>query len=278
MPDLDLHLHTTGSDGALTPAALLAQARGAGLARIALSDHDTLTPLPPGADATARPAVIPAIELTCRVRSGSAGTVHVLGYGVDPAAPALQEVARRNRLAKQAQVRAILSDLEAREGIDLPFAEVLGERPPDAYLGRHMIAAALVRRGKAKTRRKAFRRYLRSDRVPDLEAAPAEDAMRAIHAAGGLSVLAHPTKLDLAHHLAPLLRLGLRGLEVHRPRLIPAHAARLEERAARHGLIVTGGSDYHGHYPEPPLGTWRPPAACLEPFLLALAETACPWV
>jgi predicted metal-dependent phosphoesterase TrpH len=238
----------------------------------ALSDHDTTEGVAAFcAAAGPEVRVIPAIELTCRVRKGPLGTVHVLGYGVDPDAPALAEAGRRNRAGKRRQVSQILDHLRREERLDLPWDEVAGQRGDDAYVGRHHVAAVLVRRGVVKNRQKAFRRYLQSKRVPEVEVVSGEEALAAIHAAGGVSVLAHPNALDIDHHLRPLVRQGLMGVEVYRPRVGPRRQAKLEALAAKHELLVTGGSDWHGHHPEGPLGAWRPPAEPLGPALARLA-------
>lgn len=269
--EVDLHLHSDASDGLLPPGELARRAAKEGLRTIALSDHDTTAGLAEArAAAPAELELVPAIELTCRVRAGALGTVHVLGYGVDPASPELEAAGRRNRLAKRAQVRAIVDDLRARERIDLAWDEVAGGRPEDGYLGRHHVAGALVRRGLARSRGKAFRRYLKSERVPAVDVIPAAEAVAALRAAGGLVVLAHPTRIDLQHHLKPLLALGIDGLEAHRARQVAADRERILALAARHGLLVSGGSDWHGHHPEPPLGHWRPPPGALAPLLEAV--------
>lgn len=259
----------------LSPTELVQRAVREGLRTLALTDHDTTAGLPEAlaaADGVAR--LIPAIELTCRVRAGTHGTVHVLGYGIDAESSALQDVARANRAAKRAQIRETLAALQSQEGLVLTWDEVSAGRGDDAYVGRHHVASVLVRRGVVKSRLKAFRRYLRSDRVPIAEVVSAEDGMAAIAAAGGVAVLAHPSGLDLKHHFKPLLALGLRGLEVHRARGIPAHKEKVERLAERHGLLISGGSDWHGHHPEPHLGTWRPPVEKLTPFLETLGLSA----
>lgn len=261
----DLHLHSTASDGVLSPTELARRAARAGLRTLALTDHDTtegLAELAAAAsqrvgDVEVRLEVIAAIELTARVRSGPHGTVHLLGFGIDPTAPRLAAAARRNRLAKRASIEAILRRLARDEQIHLAWEDVAPGRPDDAYVGRNQVASALIRRGRAKDHRHAFKRFLENRRVPTPDVVDAAEAVAALREAGGLVVLAHPTHHDLDHHLRPLLALGLDGLEVYRPHALGGLLERIEEAAEEHGLLVTGGSDWHGHYPEPPLGTWR---------------------
>ena len=273
MSSVDLHLHTTISDGSISPAELVRRATAEGHRAIALSDHDTTAGLAEAAATAAglagAPQLIPALELTAQVHG--AGSVHILAYGIDPAAPELAAIAARNRAGKRARMAAILSELAEREGIRIDYEELAAGRGPDAYVGRHHAAAALVRRGIVKKRQKAFRRYLRDEKVPPAEVVDAREGLAAIHAAGGVAVLAHPTGFDLKRHLAPLIAAGLDGIEVHRPRGAVAHRQRVAGLAERHGLLVTGGSDWHGHYPEPPFGQWSAPESVLEPLLAAIA-------
>lgn len=273
MSGVDLHLHTTISDGALEPAELVRRAVAEARLAIAVSDHDTVAALGEVGAAAARAPVplhvIPALELTAQVEG--AGSVHVLGYGVRPDDPTLAAVTARNRAGKRARLAAILTGLQTREGISIDYEELAAGRGPDAYVGRHHAAAALVRRGLVKKRQKAFQRYLRDDRVPPADVVGAVEGIAAIHAAGGVAVLAHPTGDDLRRHLRPLLAAGLDGIEVHRARGAPAHKQRVAQAAERHGLLVTGGSDWHGHYPDPPFGHWSAPESLL-PGLLAAIE------
>ena len=240
---------------------------------IALSDHDTTAGLAEAAAAaralSGAPQLIPALELTAQV--ADAGSVHILAYGIDLAAPALAAAAAYNRAGKRARMAAILAQLAEREGIRIDYEELAAGRGEDAYVGRHHAAAALVRRGLVKKRQKAFRRYLKDERVPSAEVVDAREGIAAIHAAGGVAVLAHPTGFDLKRHLKPLLAAGLDGIEVHRPRGALAHRQRVGELALRLGLLVTGGSDWHGHYPDPPFGQWSAPESILEPLLEAIA-------
>lgn len=267
---VDLHLHSTASDGAFTPEDVARRARNADLKTVALSDHDTTAGIAAFEAAMGTLRVIPAIELTARVREGPSGTVHLLGYGIDLESELLQDVARRNRQGKRANIREILEGMGTHERIHLDWEEVAGGRDDDAYVGRHHIAGVLVRKGLVRTRQRAFRRFLGSNRVPPVEVVSAKEALDAIHAAGGISVLAHPTQEDLDRHLRPLVALGVQGIEIYRPRVMEHRQVQLGRHAEKHGLLITGGSDWHGHHPEKPLGDWRPPVVPLEPFLAKL--------
>jgi predicted metal-dependent phosphoesterase TrpH len=268
----DFHLHSTASDGLLDPAELGTRAARAGLKTLSLSDHDTTEGLP--ALLAVAPSlgleVIPAIELTARVKPGPQGTVHLMGFGVRPGAPRLEAAARTNRLAKRAQIEGVLRRLAKEDQIHLTWEDVAGGRGDEAYVGRNQVASVLIRRGHAKTYRHAFQRYLENRRVPQTAVIDAAEAVAAIHEAGGFAVLAHPTHHDLDAHLRPLLDLGLRGLEVYRPHARGGLLDRIEAAAKEHGLLVTGGSDWHGHHPDPGLGSWRLDPEKVAAFLEAV--------
>lgn len=269
----DLHLHSTVSDGLLPPAELMDRAARAGIRTIALTDHDATDGLE-ALRAAAPPdvEVIPAIELTCRVKGGPQGTVHLLGFGLRPGAPRLEAAALMNRLAKRAQLDAVLRRLARDEQIHLTWDDVAPGRGPEAYVGRNLVASVLVRRGHARSYKHAFQRYLMNKKVPNAEVIDAAEAMAAIAEAGGIAALAHPTHHDLDHHLRPLLDLGLRAIEVYRPHAVGGLLARIEAAAREHALLTTGGSDWHGHHPDPPLGTWRLAPERVQAFLDVLRQ------
>jgi len=245
---IDLHLHSTASDGGLAPAELVRAAARAGLDVIALADHDTTAGVRDAiAAAGGAVRVIPAIE----VSTSDAGTeIHVLGYFVDPVHAALLEYARSAVLRRRERIRAMLDRLAAL-GIALDMDDVLAEAPEGTeMLGRPHVARALLRRGYVRTLTEAFDRYL-GDGRPAFEPmdliAPVH-AIELIHLAGGLAVWAH-RPLDVAESEARrLAALGLDGIECFRPRVAPEDARRLQALAASLGLIASGGSDWHGDW------------------------------
>jgi predicted metal-dependent phosphoesterase TrpH len=271
---IDLHLHSGASDGSASPEDVVRRAAAVGLSIIAITDHDETEGSARARNAAAAAGVrlVPAIELTARVHPGPEGTVHVLGYGIDFANAKLEEAARANRLKKREQVAAILERLRA-EGVPITPEEIGLEPGATRYIGRNQIASALVVRGLAKDRFKAFKRWLApSGRayVP-VEVVSAESAVAAIRGAGGIAVLAHPTDDDLDRRLAPLVALGVEGIEVYRPRAQGSLLARVEKARAKYGLVATGGSDWHGLYPEVPLGDWKVKAEQIAAFLERLS-------
>jgi hypothetical protein len=267
----DLHLHTTVSDGAYTPAQVAELARRSGLAAIAITDHDTLAgvrelrangDIPDGLD------VIPGIEINTVVRDRDhvlEGEVHILGIGVDPdddaleAALATQRDARRLRFEKMA---GKLRDL----GMSIDAAlETLPATTDEDALGRPRVARALIAAGHAESVEDAFTRHLSRGRpayVPREGLGPRE-AIGAIRAAGGLASLAHYS--EAADHLdwiVELIEMGLNGLEVHYRAFDPDTVRAMRRIATDHRLVWTGGTDYHGDretYAEAHAQLWNPP-------------------
>jgi len=251
---LDLHLHSTCSDGSLAPADLVAAARRAGLHLIALADHDTVAGIAAArAAATAASGieVLGAIEITC-LRDGA--ELHLLGYGLDAADPGIAALTARAGEARRERMAAMVARLRSL-GVKVAVDDVVTE-PECASIGRMHLARALVRRGVVGTVSDAFVRYIGNGCpafVPS-RGAPVAEAIATVRMAGGLAVWAHPT-LEDARHFASLAECGLDGIEVLRPSLAPVDSSALEQAARTAGLLVTGGSDWHGG-PRPALGSW----------------------
>ncbi len=266
---LDLHLHSTCSDGALAPAAVVAAARSAGLGMIALADHDTTAGIAAAQAAAGQgPAVIAATEITC-LRDGA--EVHLLGYAFrpdDPGLAALTAAAGRLRWERMGEIVGRLRAL----GVAIDPADVACE-PECASIGRMHLARALVRLGRVSSLTEAFGRYIGDGRpahVPGRGPAVAE-AIGVVSRAGGLAVWAHPSLEDAAHFPA-LAECGLAGIEALRPALDPHASVELEQAARAAGLLVTGGSDWHGA-PRPPLGSWFVTEHHVGAFLQRLGVT-----
>lgn len=250
---VDLHTHSTASDGLLAPAELVRQAYQRGLRTIALTDHDTVAGLPEATQEAAQHGieVVPGVELGSDVRSpdGRRREVHVLGYYVDPSSPKLLAsladlVARR--LKRTATMIARLNE----HGIDITVDDVLAQAG-SGTVGRPHVARALIARGAAASLGDAFDRYLAAGRpayVPRDSFTP-EDAVSLVLAAGGLPVLAHPlTTGDPAAMVERLVPAGLAGIEVFYGEYDSTTHALLHDLADRSGLVPTGGSDFHGDH------------------------------
>ncbi|HEV8558012.1 MAG TPA: PHP domain-containing protein [Actinophytocola sp.] len=252
---IDLHAHTTASDGTDTPAGLVAAAAGAGLAALAITDHDTTAgwaeaaaALPPGM------RLIRGAELSCTSPDGRGGRcdVHLLGYLFDPDADAVVSAYARQRAERRERLRRIAERMAA-DGFPVDADTLLGSLPPDSTAGRPHLAMALVRAGVASTVDEAFARFL-NDRgryyVPSSRT-PVLEAIGMVRAAGGVTVLAHA----FAHRRGPtvtgsviaeLASAGLDGLEVDHPDHDDETRAKLRGLAGELGLLTTGASDYHG--------------------------------
>lgn len=244
---LDLHLHSTASDGALPPAAVAAAAAAGGLHVISLTDHDTVSGVEAAraAGAAAAVEVVPGIEVSSTYRGYE---VHVLGYFVDPTHPAMTGHEARAGELREARIRGMLQRLEG-QGVHIAMDAVLDAAGPERHsLGRPHLARALQAAGYVDSVPEAFDRLIGDEHpafLPTRFLEPRE-AVELVLRAGGLPVWAHPPGELLDLLLPELCRAGLRGLEVYRPRLNPDRVQRLERAARSAGLLVTGGSDWHG--------------------------------
>jgi predicted metal-dependent phosphoesterase TrpH len=252
---IDLHTHSAASDGTDTPAELVANAARAGLDVVALTDHDTTSGWQEAADT--RPAgltLVPGAEFSCRCPDGRGGecTVHLLGYLFDPTADAITGEQARLRADRRRRLHAMAERMRD-DGYPIDPGALLGAVPPDASAGRPHLARALAAAGAVGSVDEAFRTLLGSGcryYMPK-EETPVERAIEMIHAAGGVSVLAHafagrrgPTVT--ASVVRKLAEVGLAGLEVAHPDHDRQARDELRELAGELGLVGTGSSDYHG--------------------------------
>lgn len=247
---IDLHAHSTCSDGTLRSAELAALAAAEGLSAVALTDHDTLEGIPEflAAARERRLRAVAGVEISIEF---SPGTMHMLGYDFRCDDPRLAELLRRIREGRKARNERILERL-AELGMPVSSAE-LSAFAGGEVVGRPHIAQAMVARGYVRDQTEAFERWLAKGRPAYVARyrPTAEEAIAVITAAGGVAVLAHPVSLELGEAaLIALLRrlreLGLRGLEAHHPEHTPAMRQRYMEIARDLGLVATGGSDFHG--------------------------------
>lgn len=244
---IDLHLHTTASDGSSTPVQLVEEALSAGLTTIAVTDHDTMAAVGEVSDAAGSTlAVIPGIEITA-VEDGL--DVHVLGYFLDPESPELgafltgQRDDRRRRIVQMIERLAAIGAPIAAEPL-LALADTAGDRA----LGRPLVARALVDAGHASDIADAFDRFLGAGQPAFVErfGRTAVDVVEIIARAGGVAALAHPGRTQRDDLIAPLAAAGLTAIEVFHPDHDAAAVERYRSLAVGLGLAMTGGSDYHG--------------------------------
>ena len=269
----DLHTHTTASDGRLAPAALVAAAHAAGIGLLAITDHDTLGGIAEAAVAARHAGIglVAGVELSVTLTRtapprghrlggpvGSAAAaapapasgdveVHLLALGVDVRDAALRDhldAFQHVRRARAAEMVARLNDL----GVPVTVAGVEA-RADGGAIGRPHVAAEIVAVGAAVDVPDAFERFLRDGGPAAAPKAPfpARDAIRMVHAAGGLVVAAHPAFLPSEDALDRLVAAGIDGIEVRHPSHGWASERFFVGEALRRGLCQTGGSDYHGH-------------------------------
>ncbi|HEV7604839.1 MAG TPA: PHP domain-containing protein [Candidatus Limnocylindrales bacterium] len=267
---IDLHTHTTRSDGVLPPGELVRAAAEVGVRLLALTDHDTLAGYREVTVAGALPsglALVPGVEINAIVPRDLGlweAELHILGFSMDPedaafeATLAAQRARRRERFERTV---ALLRDLDL--SIDAQLSAVTGSH--DDAIGRPTVARALMAAGHAASVEDAFARLLgwgKPGYVPRTGLGPVE-AIAAIRAAGGLPVLAHfgeaPARIDVVRELADA---GLGGLEVYYRSFDSATVSAVGAVARSLGLVPTGGSDYHGDtgtYAQAHAGLWVPP-------------------
>ncbi len=246
---IDLHTHSNASDGELSPAELIGLGIKNGLRALALTDHDTVAGI---AEARARAAEL-GLEFIAGVEieiDFDPGEFHLLGLGLDEKNPALLRA-----LAELADARAFrneqIVELFHREGISINLEEI-GTLAGTQRIGRPHIAEALVRNGLVKGRQEAFDKYLGKGRPFYLskDCLALEDALRLIHGAGGLAVVAHPYSLFIGKpKLAALMdewkTMGIEGIEAYHPAAKLGQCRILERMARQRGFLVTAGSDFH---------------------------------
>lgn len=245
---IDLHLHTTASDGRLSPAQLVARAGAAGLTTISVTDHDTVAAV---AEVTALARtlgmhVIPGIEITT-VDDGR--DVHMLGYFFDPQSATLAALLDAQRAVRVARVREIGERLAALAmPVDVESVLLAAAAQPGSSVGRPQVARELVRAGYVGSVQEAFDRWLATGRpafVPRNGPSPAS-VIDAIHDAGGVASLAHPGVTKRDDLIDPLIDHGLDAIEVYHSDHTPEAEHAYNTVAQRRGIAVSGGSDFHG--------------------------------
>jgi predicted metal-dependent phosphoesterase TrpH len=265
---VDLHLHTTASDGQLTPTELVQLARQQGLNVIAITDHDTTNGIEEAQQAAqGSPVVIPGIELSAE---DDGRDVHTLGYFLNINNEAFQQQLARFRDDRLHRGQRIVEKL-AQLQMPVDWQKVLAFADGGA-VGRPHIARAMVEAGYVATVREAFDRYLYNGGpayVARRRLSP-EEAIELIHSAGGVAVLAHPGLVtDYEAIVERLVPAGLDGVEVVHPDNPEAVQSRLRELAQQYRLIITGGSDFHDltwieETGEAMIGSVTPPEGCVD--------------
>lgn len=273
--EVDLHLHSTASDGTVSPAGVVRECAEHGLAGISLTDHDTVDGLEEASEA--------ARELGIRFLVGAefsanepGRSVHVLGYGFDPEDEGIRAFCRDYRTDRVRRAREIAERFRSL-GIPLEY-EAVERVAGDGVPTRAHVARALVREGVVASEQEVFDRWLGRGKPAFVEKRPTppSEVFERIHAAGGVAVLAHPGWTQGTEEIRRWAAQGLDGVEVRHRSNAPPVRQRLRALAGELDLVKTGGSDWHG--PEegrrPPPGSQEVPASWMEAVERRCAERA----
>ena len=263
---IDLHLHSTASDGSYPAETVVAMAERNGVRVLSLTDHDSLDGIPAAEERAQRAGirVIPGVELSV---SEAGIDVHLLAYGFDPQDKGLVAAIARYRDSRRERARKILARLKGL-GIKISLEEVEAIARGGA-LGRPHVAEALMQGGHIETFQEAFQRFLghHAPAYVPKQTVALEEAVSIVREAGGVTVLAHPGTLNRDHLIAGWAGRGLDGIEVWHSKHAAADVTRFKEIAKRHGLLMTGGSDFHGERtPDVSIGGVPVPEAVLKPL------------
>ena len=273
---VDLHAHTTASDGTLSPRELVSAAARRGVRVLAVTDHDSTDGLRDAFDEAAKHpplTIVPGLEINCDAPGAAGAEVHVLGYYVDHEAGWFQDFLREQRVERVARVHRIVARL-AELGMPIDAAEVFAI-VKEGSAGRPHVAQVMVQRGYVRSVREAFDRYLHANgpaNVPRKRPTPVE-AVRIIRRAHGVPVFAHPGLADRDALIPELVEAGLMGIEAIYAEHSAAQTAHYKDVCRAHGLVATGGSDYHGErsgrtnplgHPPVPMSVWEELKAAAE--------------
>jgi predicted metal-dependent phosphoesterase TrpH len=248
---IDLHTHSTASDGTLSPSALVGYARSKGLDALAITDHDTVEGLAEAAAEAARTGfeLVPGVEISAEYPQG---TLHILGYYIDFTKRSLLNdlsILQDARANRNPRIVRRMQEL----GLDITYEEI-EEEAGSGLVGRPHFAQVLVKKGYVRDPQQAFDRYLKKG-APAYEEKfrfPVKDAIRMITQAGGIPVLGHPVTLNCSNlqlevEIKAWKELGLQGIEVYYSEHDQIQTRLYEELARRYDLVSTGGSDFHGN-------------------------------
>lgn len=248
---IDLHIHTTVSDGTLTPREVVRYAKEKGLSAIAITDHDTIEGNEEASDegAAIGLSVIPGMEISVECPHG---TMHLLGYCIETDSSFLKERLEFLQRVREKRNSKILDRLREL-GIALDYSDIL-QIAGGKQIGRLHFAHAIVKQGYAATGQEAFNRFLKKGRpaYADRFRFKPEEAIDLVLKSKGIPVLAHPCTVnnvgagEFERFIAELVDLGLKGIEVYYPDHTDQQVNYYRQLAEKHGILITGGSDYHG--------------------------------
>ena len=242
---IELHCHSTASDGDCTPTELVERALAIGITSLAITDHDTVDGIPEAVEAAREldMRVIPGVELSCHYEGKE---VHLLGYFFEYRDEDFLNLLETMKEERRQRVHQIIEKLKA-VGLELTYEQVEAEAPGDA-LGRPHVARAMVAAGLVPTVSLAFDRYIGNSGPAYVgrTVLSLEDGIEAVRRAGGVSVLAHPGVYGDWARIERILQLPINGIEVWHPAHKKADRKRAKRLGGRYNKILTGGSDFHG--------------------------------
>lgn len=249
---IDLHTHTSYSDGTDTPAQLINKALAAGISIIGLTDHDSISGWQEATDALRTGiSLVPGAEISCQTPDGI--SVHILGLLFDSNNSELMNTLEKTRENRHGRMEKIIARIN-EAGIDITMDDVLEQLSDGATLGRPHLADALVKKGIVASRDEAFTQMLHNNSkyyVSHYSPTP-EAAIKLIKAAGGVSVIAHPMASHRGRTISldtfgSIIQAGLDGIEVDHRDHSPEEKSQLIKLANESNLVMTGASDYHGN-------------------------------
>ena len=249
---IDLHTHTTYSDGTDTPAELINKALAAGISIIGLTDHDSISGWQEATNALrVGISLVPGAEISCQTSDGI--SVHILGLLFDSNNSELMDALEKTRENRHGRMEKIIARIN-EAGIDITMNDVLEQLSDGATLGRPHLADALVKKGIVASRDEAFTQMLHNNSkyyVSHYSPTP-EAAIKLIKAAGGVSVIAHPMASHRGRTISQetfgsIIQAGLDGIEVDHRDHSPDEKLQLIQLASESNLVMTGASDYHGN-------------------------------
>lgn len=270
----DLHIHSCHSDGRYSPGQVVEYAVQNKLDIIALTDHDTTSGL---AEAREYARKFPSLRMISGVEISTNqddDELHILGYGIDENAPRIKQLLQQAQENRKKRIRRILKSLKTAH-IALDFEEV-GNGENSVSLGRLHVARLLVKRGHVRTIREAFDRYLSYDtnliEYSSTDFVSSKEAIETILDAGGMAVLAHPTIALFDRYIDRLIEFGLHGVEIFKSSRTSIEEFYLETVVKDKGLVITGGSDWHGYHPTIQLGKFYVDTARIQAFLHSVTQ------
>ncbi len=245
MNQVDLHVHTTASDGKLTPAQAVREAFKLNIGALAITDHDTMEGVYE-AQETAESygiEIVPGIEITTEYKERE---IHILGYYCDPSEPVFRRSMEEYKADRFNRMEKMVEKLKKMD-IDIEFSEVI-ETVKGEMLARPHLALVLCRKGYCKTPTEAFKKYIgyKGPAYVDRNTLSPDEAVKLIRRAGGIPVLAHPGISNEKRIILELVSSGLMGIEVFHPDHDVSSNHKYLRKANKLDLLITGGSDYHG--------------------------------